>query len=80
MRQSGPLSRRLSAGVSERRPRRRGNAIIGNDLFFLSVGFEGKDGYHSWFFQFAFAATAATIVSGPGPGLDSGAIDATIAR
>jgi Amt family ammonium transporter len=41
-----------------------GNWFIGNDLFFLSKGFEGKDGYTSWFFQWAFAATAATIVSG----------------
>jgi len=41
-----------------------GNWFIGNDLFFLSNGFEGKDVFHSWFFQFAFAATAATIVSG----------------
>ena len=41
-----------------------GNWFIGNDLFFLSSGFTGKDVYHSWFFQFAFAATAATIVSG----------------
>ncbi len=38
--------------------------FIGNDLFFLSNGFEGKDSFHSWFFQWAFAATAATIVSG----------------
>ena len=41
-----------------------GNWFIGNDLFFLGNGFEGKDAFHSWFFQFAFAATAATIVSG----------------
>jgi Amt family ammonium transporter len=41
-----------------------GNWFIGNDLFLLSNGFEGKDAFHSWFFQFAFAATAATIVSG----------------
>ena len=41
--------------------------FIGNDLFFLSNGFEGKDSFHSWFFQWAFAATAATIVSGAGP-------------
>ena len=41
--------------------------FIGNDLFFLSNGFEGKDTFHSWFFQWAFAATAATIVSGAGP-------------
>ena len=41
-----------------------GNFFIGNDLFFLSKGFEGKDAFHNWFFQWAFAATAATIVSG----------------
>lgn len=41
-----------------------GNWFIGDSLFFLSQGFEGKDGFHNWFFQFAFAATAATIVSG----------------
>ena len=43
---------------------KEGNWFIGNDLFLLSNGFEGKDAFHSWFFQFAFAATAATIVSG----------------
>jgi Amt family ammonium transporter len=42
---------------------RNGNAFFGTDLFFL-VGYEETDGFHSWFFQFAFAATAATIVSG----------------
>ncbi|KAH8064350.1 ammonium transmembrane transporter [Aureococcus anophagefferens] len=42
-----------------------GNWFIGNDLFFLNgQGFVTKDAFHNWFFQFAFAATAATIVSG----------------
>lgn len=40
-----------------------GNPFIGNTYFFLT-NFEGQDTYQSWLFQFAFAATAATIVSG----------------
>jgi Amt family ammonium transporter len=44
--------------------RSRGNAFIGTKYFFLSGGVENTAGYENWFFQFAFAATAATIVSG----------------
>ena len=38
------------------------NGFIGTSQFFLGGGFGGD--YASWIFQFAFAATAATIVSG----------------
>lgn len=40
----------------------RGDAFIGHDNFAL-VGLP-SDKYAFWFFQFVFAATAATIVSG----------------
>ena len=46
------------------------NTFIGGQYFFLdtfssdTTDFETDDSYHSWFFQFAFAATTATVVSG----------------
>jgi len=40
-----------------------GKTFIGNGNFFL-IGLDVHDGYCYWLFQFAFAATAATIVAG----------------
>jgi Amt family ammonium transporter len=40
----------------------RGDAFIGHDNFALADLSETR--YATWFFQFVFAATAATIVSG----------------
>jgi len=40
-----------------------GNPFIGNTYFFMT-NFEETATYQGWLFQFAFAATAATIVSG----------------
>lgn len=41
-----------------------GDGFIGTDDFALSAQPTRDGGYHSFFFQYAFAATAATIVSG----------------
>ena len=38
--------------------------LIGDDYFFLSGKFEEEQSWQGFFFQFVFAATAATIVSG----------------
>ena len=38
--------------------------FAGDTYWMLGGDFETSDSYHNWFFQFAFAATAATIVSG----------------
>ena len=38
--------------------------LIGDDYYFLSGKFEEEQSWHGFFFQFVFAATAATIVSG----------------
>jgi len=41
-----------------------GYTLYGDDYWFLSGGFEDEQSWHGFFFQFVFAATAATIVSG----------------
>ena len=38
--------------------------FIGDDYFALGGKFEEEQSWHGFFFQFVFAATAATIVSG----------------
>ena len=42
-----------------------GNAFIGTSGLFCIDGDTGADGLSRWFFQWSFAATSTTIVSGP---------------